>query len=43
MPGATKKHYHFQLWPFVEWTVCLLAAALLLWALLRSWAGLIPR
>lgn len=43
MPGATKKDHHFQLGPYIGWTAFLLAAALLLWMLLTSWAKVIPR
>jgi len=43
MPAATKKDHHFQLRPFIGWTAFLIAAALLLWMLLSSWATLIPR
>jgi hypothetical protein len=43
VPDPTKKDHHFQLRPYIGWTAFLLAAALLVWMLLTSWAKLIPR
>jgi len=43
MPDAMKKHNHFQLWAYGGSIAFVLAAALLLWMLLRAWAELVAR
>jgi len=43
MPSVIKKHNHFQLWAYSGGIAFVLAAALLLWMLLRDWATLVAR